>query len=284
MHSRRKPRPQRHCARSKRGRKRSGASSRPSQRRIFGSTAGFAHGSAWPAEICPPLANEVSSPAWSRRSTTVTSWPASARYQALVTPITPAPRTRTFTAERRLSRRYDSRMPLYAIGERRVTLVGKDHFIAPDATLVGDITLQPEASVWFQVVIRAENDRVVIGEGSNVQDGSVLHVDPGYPLTLGRGVSVGHKAMLHGCSIGDGTLVGINSVVMNGAKIGKGVLIGANTLIAEGKEIPDGVLVLGSPGKVVRELSPEQKAYLPKIATGYAERGKYYNANLKRIT
>jgi carbonic anhydrase/acetyltransferase-like protein (isoleucine patch superfamily) len=173
-------------------------------------------------------------------------------------------------------------MPLYSIGERRVTLVGKDHFIAPDATLVGDITLEAAVTVWFGVVIRAENDRVVIGEGSNIQDGSVLHVDPGYPLTLGRNVSIGHKAMLHGCTVGEGSLIGINSVVLNGAKIGRGVLIGANTLIAEGKEIPDGVLVLGSPGRVVRELTPEQKDALLKTASGYAERGKYYNGNLKK--
>ena len=174
-------------------------------------------------------------------------------------------------------------MPLYSIGERRVTLVGKDHFVAPDATLVGDITLEAAVSIWFQVVIRAENDRILIGEGSNVQDGSVLHVDPGYPLTLGRNVSIGHKVMLHGCTIGEGSLVGINSVVMNGARIGRGTLIGANTLIPEGKEIPDGVLVLGSPGKVVRELKPEQRDYLLKIATGYAERGVYYNQNLKKL-
>ncbi|OAI50570.1 gamma carbonic anhydrase family protein [Betaproteobacteria bacterium SCGC AG-212-J23] len=173
-------------------------------------------------------------------------------------------------------------MPLYSIGERRVTLLGKDHFIAPDATLVGDVTLEAATSIWFQVVIRAENDRITIGEGSNVQDGSVLHVDPGFPLTLGRNVSIGHKVMLHGCTVGEGSLVGINSVVMNGARIGKGVLVGANTLIAEGKEIPDGVLVLGSPGRVVRELSAEQKDYLLKIASGYAERGKYYNSNLKK--
>jgi carbonic anhydrase/acetyltransferase-like protein (isoleucine patch superfamily) len=173
-------------------------------------------------------------------------------------------------------------MPLYAIGERKPRLVGADHFIAPDATLVGDVTLEAAVSIWFQVVIRAENDRVVIGAGSNVQDGSVLHVDPGFPLTLGRNVSIGHKVMLHGCTIGEGSLVGINSVVMNGAKIGKGVLVGANTLIAEGKEIPDGVLVLGSPGRVVRELTPEQKSYLAGIASGYAERGKYYNASLKK--
>jgi carbonic anhydrase/acetyltransferase-like protein (isoleucine patch superfamily) len=173
-------------------------------------------------------------------------------------------------------------MPLYSIGERRVTLIGKDHFVAPDATLVGDITLAAAVSIWFQVVIRAENDRIAIGEGSNIQDGSVLHVDPGYPLTIGRNVSVGHKVMLHGCSVGEGSLVGINSVIMNGAKIGKGVLVGANTLIAEGKEIPDGVLVLGSPGRVVRELTQEQKDYLIKVARGYVERGKYYNGNLKR--
>ena len=173
-------------------------------------------------------------------------------------------------------------MPLYSIGERRVTLVGKDHFVAPDATLVGDITLEAAVSIWFQVVIRAENDRIAIGEGSNIQDGSVLHVDPGYPLTIGRNVSVGHKVMLHGCAIGEGSLVGINSVVMNGARIGKGVLIGANTLIAEGKEIPDGVLVVGSPGRVVRELTQEQKDYLIKVARGYVERGKYYSSNLKK--
>jgi len=173
-------------------------------------------------------------------------------------------------------------MPLYSIGERRVTLIGKDHFVAPDATLVGDITLAAAVSIWFQVVIRAENDRIAIGEGSNIQDGSVLHVDPGYPLTIGRNVSVGHKVMLHGCSVGEGSLVGINSVIMNGAKIGKGVLVGANTLIAEGKEIPDGVLVLGSPGRVVRELTQEQKDYLIKVARGYVERGKYYNSNLNQ--
>lgn len=173
-------------------------------------------------------------------------------------------------------------MPLYTIGDRQPKLVGRNHFIAPDATLVGDITLEAAVSIWFQVVIRAENDRIVIGEGSNVQDGSVLHVDPGFPLTLARNVSIGHKVMLHGCSIGEGSLVGINSVVMNGAKIGKGVLIGANTLIAEGKEIPDGVLVLGSPGKIVRELTADQKSYLAGIARGYVERGTYYNTNLKK--
>ena len=174
-------------------------------------------------------------------------------------------------------------MPLYSIGERRVKLVGKDHFVAPDATLVGDITLEAAVSIWFQVVIRAENDRIVIGEGSNIQDGAVLHVDPGYPLILARNVSIGHKAMLHGCTVGEGSLIGINSVVMNGARIGRNTLIGANTLIAEGKEIPEGVLVLGSPGKVVRDLKQEEKDFLFTIAQGYIDRSRYYRDNLKQI-
>jgi carbonic anhydrase/acetyltransferase-like protein (isoleucine patch superfamily) len=175
-------------------------------------------------------------------------------------------------------------MPLFSLGERRVRLRGAHHYIAYDATLVGDITLESDASVWFKVVIRAENDRVLIGEGTNIQDGSVLHVDPGYPMTLGRMVTIGHKVMLHGCTVGEGSLIGINSVVMNGARIGKNSLIGANTLIAEGKEIPEGVLVLGSPGKVVRDLRQEEKDYLLGIARGYVERGRYYNENLKEIT
>jgi carbonic anhydrase/acetyltransferase-like protein (isoleucine patch superfamily) len=175
-------------------------------------------------------------------------------------------------------------MPLYAIGERRVQLVGDHHYVAPDATLVGDITLHREVSIWFKVVIRAEHDRITIGEGCNIQDASVLHVDPGYPMTLAKNVSVGHKVMLHGCTIGEGSLIGINSVVMNGARIGSGTLVGANTLIAEGKEIPDGVLVLGSPGKIVRELKPEERDGLLKTARGYVERGRFYAQNLKPIT
>jgi carbonic anhydrase/acetyltransferase-like protein (isoleucine patch superfamily) len=175
-------------------------------------------------------------------------------------------------------------MPLYAIGERRVELRGEHHFIAPDATLVGSIVLEQDVNVWFNVVIRADNDRVHIGAGTNVQDGSVLHVDPSFPMTLGRKVTVGHKVMLHGCTVGDGALIGINSVIMNGASIGAGTLIGANTLIAEGKEIPPGVLVLGSPGKIVRELRKEEQDYLLKIADGYVERAKFYSKNLKPIT
>jgi carbonic anhydrase/acetyltransferase-like protein (isoleucine patch superfamily) len=172
-------------------------------------------------------------------------------------------------------------MPLFSIGERRVQLRGASHYVAYDATLVGDITLENDVSVWFKVVIRAENDRITLGEGSNIQDGSVLHVDPGYPMHLGSRVTVGHKVMLHGCTIGEGSLIGINSVVMNGARIGRNSLIGANTLIAEGKDIPEGVLVLGSPGKVVRDLKQEEKDYLLKVAQGYIDRSKYYKDNFK---
>src|SRR3954454_19685321 len=174
-------------------------------------------------------------------------------------------------------------MPLYSIGDRRVALHGSHHYVAPDASIIGSVTLENEVSVWFNVVIRADNDQVTIGEATNVQDGSVLHVDPGYPMTLGRRVSIGHKVMLHGCTIGEGSLVGINSVVMNGARIGRSTLIGANTLIAEGKEIPDGVLVIGSPGKVVRELTQEEKDFLLKIAQGYIDRSQFYRTNLKQI-
>ena len=172
-------------------------------------------------------------------------------------------------------------MPLYSIGDKRVEMHGAHHYVAHDATLVGAITLEADVNIWFKVVIRAENDVVRIGEATNVQDGSVLHVDPGYPLTLGRQVTIGHKVMLHGCTVGDGSLVGINSVVMNGARIGRGSLIGANTLIPEGKVIPEGVLVVGSPGKIVRELRPQERENLLKIAADYVERSRQYKAEFR---
>ncbi|HZQ74459.1 MAG TPA: gamma carbonic anhydrase family protein [Burkholderiales bacterium] len=174
-------------------------------------------------------------------------------------------------------------MPLFSIGGRAPRLVGTRHYVAHDADVIGDVTLENDASVWFQVVLRAENDRIHIGEGCNVQDGSVLHVDPGFPLTLARNVSIGHKAMLHGCTVGEGSLIGINSVILNGARIGRGTLVGANTLVPEGKEIPDGVLVIGSPGKVVRELKPEEREGLLRIASGYVERASLYRADLRQI-
>ena len=172
-------------------------------------------------------------------------------------------------------------MPIFSLGERRVELRGERHYIAHDATLAGSIVLENDVSIWFGVVIRADNDQVTIGQATNVQDGSVLHVDPGFPLTLGRNVTIGHKAMLHGCSVGDGTLIGINSVVLNGARIGAGTLVGANSLVSEGKEIPPGVLALGSPAKVVRELTAEERIRLLEISHGYVERSKLFRASLR---
>ena len=172
-------------------------------------------------------------------------------------------------------------MPLYSLRERCVELRGAHHYIAPGAVLAGSVVLEEDVSVWFGVVIRADNDVIHIGEASNIQDGAVLHVDPGFPMTLGQRVTIGHKVMLHGCSVGDGSLIGINSVVMNGAKIGRGSLIGANTLIPEGKEIPEGVLVIGSPGKVVRDLRPEERENLLKTARGYVERARLFKAQLR---
>ena len=172
-------------------------------------------------------------------------------------------------------------MPIFSLGERRVEFRGEHHFIAHDATLAGSIELHNEVNIWFGVIIRADNDQVTIGASTNVQDGSVLHVDPGFPLTLGRNVTIGHKAMLHGCSVGDGALIGINSVIMNGARIGAGSLIGDNSLVAEGKDIPPGVLVLGSPAKVVRDLKPEEIARVMEISHGYVERSKLFKSTLR---
>ncbi len=175
-------------------------------------------------------------------------------------------------------------MPVFSLNERRVEFRGARHYIAWDATLAGSIILENEVNVWFNVVIRADNDVVHIGEATNIQDGSVLHCDPGVPLTVGRRVTIGHKVMLHGCTVGDGALVGINSVVLNGAKIGAGSLLGANSLVPEGKEIPPGVLAVGSPAKVVRDLTPEQIAGILKISEGYVARAQLFREQLNEQT
>src|SRR5690606_7809555 len=149
-------------------------------------------------------------------------------------------------------------MPVYAIGDTKPILPPEgEYWIAPNAEVMGNVKLEKNASVWFGAVLRGDNELITIGENSNVQDGSVLHTDPGSPLTIERDVTIGHMVMLHGCTIGAGSLVGIGSIILNGAKIGKGCLIGANSLIAENKEIPDYSMVLGSPGKIVRTLDQE---------------------------
>jgi carbonic anhydrase/acetyltransferase-like protein (isoleucine patch superfamily) len=168
----------------------------------------------------------------------------------------------------------------YSLGDQHVTCKG-DYWIADNATVMGDVVLENNASIWFNCVVRADNDTVTIGENSQLQDGCVVHVDPGHPLTLGRNVSIGHMAMLHGCTIGEGTLVGIKSVILNDAVIGKNCLIGANTLIAEGKNIPDGSLVIGSPGKVVRQLTEQEIEQILETADHYVEKFRRYRTELK---
>jgi len=168
----------------------------------------------------------------------------------------------------------------YAFEDKRVVCEGAC-FIAPSATVIGAVTLGPDASIWFNCVLRGDNDTITIGEGSQVQDGCVLHVDPGAPVVLGRDVSVGHKAMLHGCAVGDGSLIGINSVILNHARIGKNCLIGANTLIPEKKVIPDGMLVLGSPGRVIRQLTAEEIDQLHQNAAEYRELARRYRSGLR---
>jgi carbonic anhydrase/acetyltransferase-like protein (isoleucine patch superfamily) len=168
----------------------------------------------------------------------------------------------------------------YAIEDRKVVCKG-DYWIAPDAVVIGSVVLEPNASIWFGCVVRGDDDTITIGENSQLQDGCVLHVDAGYPVTIGRNVSVGHMAMLHGCTIGDESLIGIKAVVLNGARVGKNCLIGANALIAEGKEIPDGSLVIGSPGKVVRKLSAEEMRDIISFSAHYVREFKRYREALR---
>jgi len=165
---------------------------------------------------------------------------------------------------------------LFTLESRQVQLRGGRHFVAANATVVGSVILENESSVWFNTVIRGDNDVITVGARSNVQDGSILHTDAGIPLTLGTEVSVGHQVMLHGCTIGEGSLIGIKALILNHAVIGRECLIGANTLITEGKIIPDRSLVLGSPGKVVRTLSDEEVAGLRSIAAHYVENACRY--------
>jgi carbonic anhydrase/acetyltransferase-like protein (isoleucine patch superfamily) len=168
---------------------------------------------------------------------------------------------------------------IYRLEDRRV-IRHADTFIAPNATVIGSVELHERASIWFNVVARGDNDPIVIGPESNVQDAAVLHTDMGVPLTLGRGVTVGHKAMLHGCTVGDYALIGINAVVLNRARIGAYCIIGANSLIAEGKEIPEGSLVMGTPGKVVRSLSDEERIRLEASAAIYVANARRYLSGL----
>lgn len=173
-------------------------------------------------------------------------------------------------------------MSVFAL-DTLVPRIGPGAWVADTARVIGDVSLGKDASVWFGAVLRADNASIQIGAGSNVQDGAVLHVDPGVSLTVGESVTIGHQAMLHGCTIGDGSLIGIQAVILNGARIGCGCLIGAGALITEGKEIPDGSLVMGSPGRVVRQLTPEQIAGLLESASGYVARAAMFRDKLRHI-
>jgi carbonic anhydrase/acetyltransferase-like protein (isoleucine patch superfamily) len=158
-----------------------------------------------------------------------------------------------------------------------------EHWVAPTAVLIGRIRLEHDASVWWGAILRGDNEPITVGRGSNVQDGCVLHTDPGFPLTIGPSVTVGHLAMLHGCTIGEGSLVGIGAVVLNGAVVGKSCLIGAKALIPEGKTIPDGSLVMGIPGKVVGEVRPEQAQRIHRGTEKYVRNWRRYRAGLVAV-
>ena len=169
---------------------------------------------------------------------------------------------------------------LLQLDDRRVRAEG-DYWVADSAVVLGSVLLRQDASVWFNAVVRGDNELITIGESSNVQDGSVLHTDPGCPIVIGSHVTVGHKVMLHGCEIGDNSLIGINAVVLNRARIGRNCLIGANALITEGKEIPDNSMVLGAPGKVVRQLTEAEIQGLRASARHYVENARRFRAGIR---
>ncbi len=170
---------------------------------------------------------------------------------------------------------------LYALGERKVRCDSDAWFVAHNAVVIGSVRLGDRASVWFGSTVRGDNDLITIGADSNVQDGAVLHTDEGIPLTIGRGVTIGHQVMLHGCTIGDNSLIGIQAVILNQAVIGRNCLIGAGALITEGKRIPDNSLVMGSPGRVVRELNEREIDQLRHAAAHYVEKAGQYRVALQ---
>jgi carbonic anhydrase/acetyltransferase-like protein (isoleucine patch superfamily) len=171
---------------------------------------------------------------------------------------------------------------IYALDEHRPR-IHADTWIAPDANLIGKVVIEAGASVWFGATLRGDNEEILVGAGSNVQENCVLHTDMGYPLVIGANSTIGHKAMLHGCTIGDGSLIGMGATLLNGCKIGRGCLIGAGALVTEGKEIPDGSLVMGAPGKIVRTLDDEARARLLKSAEGYQANMRRFRAGLLSI-
>jgi carbonic anhydrase/acetyltransferase-like protein (isoleucine patch superfamily) len=175
-------------------------------------------------------------------------------------------------------------MPLYALDVTSPKLADATSiFIAPDAHVIGDCRLGADVSIWFGAVLRGDNEPIIIGKRSNIQEGAVLHTDPGFPLEIGEECTIGHRAILHGCVIGDGSLIGMGSTILNGARIGRGCLVGANSLVTEGKEFPDYSLIVGSPAKAIRTLDDDAVAKLRQSADSYVRNGKRFAAHLTRI-
>lgn len=175
-------------------------------------------------------------------------------------------------------------MPLYAIDGTQPSFADADtNWIAPDATLIGDIRVGRNAGFWFGVVIRGDNEPIIVGADTNVQEHTVMHTDPGFPLTIGEGCTIGHRAMLHGCTIGDNSLIGMGAIVLNGARIGKNSLVGAGALVTEGKEFPDNSLIVGTPAKAIRVLDDAAIARLRGSAAHYVANGKRFKAGLKKV-
>lgn len=170
---------------------------------------------------------------------------------------------------------------IYELDDRRVQFASDNYFIADNASVIGAVSIGDDVSIWFNAVARGDSDSITIGDRTNIQDGAMLHADAGAPLIIGRDVTVGHHAVVHGCTVGDGTLIGINAVVLNNARIGRNCIIGANALIPEGKEIPDGSLVVGAPGRVVRQLPDEAKRQLEGMAAHYVENGRRFRRGLR---
>lgn len=173
-------------------------------------------------------------------------------------------------------------MAIYQLAEF-IPDIAPDAYIADSANIIGKVHIEAKASIWFGVTIRGDNELITVGENSNVQEACVLHTDPGFPLTIGSNVTVGHQAMLHGCTIGEGSLIGIQAVILNGAQIGKNCLVGAGALVTEGKVFPDNSLIIGAPAKVARSLLPEDIARMQANTSNYVRRGQEYKTALKRI-
>jgi len=173
-------------------------------------------------------------------------------------------------------------MAIYALGEHEPE-IADTAWVADSADVIGRVSLAEDVSIWFNAVLRGDSEQLTIGKGSNIQDGSVCHADHGFPLVIGEGVTVGHKVMLHGCTVGDNSLIGIGAVILNGARIGPNCVVGAGALVTEGKEFPEGSLIIGSPAKVARPLTPEQLAGLQMSARHYTANSQRYAAELKKI-